>query len=220
MNIKVAVTIVLIIVITAGIFVSFRMISNSNRSSYQSVTTSPVSSTHDWETYINSLYGYQVSYPKNAIATKYYEEDRDPLEKTKYFQIFIPGELTQFSVESYIPNNDATDSVSMELNALDALPLQQFATALHQYQMDNPNQNMKDRQVGGLIETTFAGQKAYSFTLTKGFSTPAGEYAIPTGTIFNYIVVENNTGIKFLIYYPLNDSFAEAIKDSFAFTGK
>lgn len=221
MNIRIVAIVILIIVIASGIFIFFRgHYLNGNGTSQPIATTPPISSTSDWKTYINSSYGYQVSYPQNALATKYYEEDNDPLEKTEYLQIFIPGEITQFSVEAYISNTNATDSVSMELNALDALPLQQFATALHQYQIDNPNQNMKDRQVGDLTETTFAGQKAYSFTLTNGFTTPAGEYAIPTGVTFNYIAIENKAGIKLLIYYPLSNSVTETIKDSFAFIAK
>jgi len=79
---------------------------------------------------------------------------------------------------------------------------------------------MKDRQIGALTETTFAGHKAYSFTLTDGFTKEfAGSgYALPQGVTINFVAVENSAGIKLLIGYPLNDDATAKMKDSFKFS--
>lgn len=78
---------------------------------------------------------------------------------------------------------------------------------------------MQGREIGDLKPITIAGQLAYSFTLTKGFkeeSEPKDDlgYILPGDSVYNFVFLENRTGEKLMIHYPLGDAISERIAQS------
>ena len=180
---------------------------------------SETSEKQGWKTYANQAYGYHVSYPPNAIVASH-SEDTTQLDQIADVEISIIGQTTLFFVTAYIPYGDVSESFVRERNTIVTLPLRQFAEALRQWQVNNQNPSMTGRQVGEFKAITFAGKKAYSFTLTKGFSeSPDGQYGymLPEGVTYNFIIVENGKGQKLLIHYPNTMQVAKQIESTFKF---
>ncbi|HVS79507.1 MAG TPA: hypothetical protein VHF05_00860 [Candidatus Paceibacterota bacterium] len=178
---------------------------------------SEVPQTQDWKTYQNVAHGYAVSYPEDAAVQPVAEMEGKPVEQSDDIIIEIPGVGEKFGATIYLPFQNAPKALTEERNKLIMLPLFQFAESIRQMQLDDTNPYTKNKKVGGLNEIDLEGQKAYSFTLTKSFSQGlAGGYSLgKEGTVFNFVFVENKSGEKIMIHYPLNDDVAERMIDSF-----
>lgn len=175
-----------------------------------------------WQTYTNTAYGYTLMYPRNATASQIAEYEPEDMARVASATIFSPGgAVTRMDIEAYLPYDEGMyiDQAVKERNSLVALSLEQFAAHIRQDQIDDTNLNMKDRQIGALTETTFAGHTAYAFTLTDGFTreVSGSGYTLPQGATFNFVSVKNNAGVKLLISYPLNDDNAAKMAESFNF---
>jgi hypothetical protein len=175
----------------------------------------------NWNVYNNTVHGYRVSYPSVVTIAPITEIDSRSLDKVDDLEFFLPGKITALFVTVSTQYANAPEAIATERATLISLPLRQFAETLRQYQITDKNPAVLGKQIGNLQETDFAGQKAYSFTLTKSFSLGlAGGYALADGTMYNYILTENKNGEKFIIHYPIGDSLSEQMKDSFVFTGR
>lgn len=172
----------------------------------------------NWKTYTNVTYGYSIIYPENAVIAKISEEELGPAEQSEAIDVQIPGVGTKFSVVAYLPYKYAPEPLAEEQKNLATLPLPQFTETIRQFQINDDNPNTKDKKVGELKEITLAGQKAYSFTLTKSFNKGlAGGFILPKDITFNFIFVENGEGIKLMTYYPMEDNTSREIVNSFKF---
>lgn len=176
-----------------------------------------------WIDYVNNAYKYKVKYPEGARVYSP-SETAEPLDRIMNLQISVEDINTRFFVDYFWlasdPRIGISDEVKNENEKLFNSTVKEFAEALHQYQIDDDNSNIKNRKVGDLKEIQFADKTAYSFTLDKGFreySSADYGYAIPDGMTYNYIFVENNFGDKLIIYYRVGDDLSEQIKDSFGF---
>lgn len=171
----------------------------------------------EWLSYENTVYKYKFSYPGNALVTNAQEMDSRPTNESNDIQIFIPGSVTSVSIFAFTKDQSlyailAPDQTGINSNSL----LKDIADKVRKNQIDDKNPNIQNKKVGDMKETVFAGEKAYSFTLTGGFATnlTGMGYAI-TGT-HKYIFVEKNN-TKFVIHYPLEDNVSEKIINSFEF---
>jgi hypothetical protein len=191
----------------------------------KSATPPPVVQNQNWKTYTNTSYGYSVSYPTEANIVPRSEEDSTPIEQINDLDFGIPGTGTSFSIRVILPYKYAPKDLADERLRLATTSLDQFAKMLYQYQIEEKNPNMKDKEIGKLEEITFAGQKSYSFTLTKGFAEiKDGErfsgYVIPNGTTYNFILTKNKDAKNMVISYPIGDSISEQMKDFFEFAAQ
>lgn len=179
----------------------------------------PVSQNINWITYNNVAHGYKISYPQEIIVAPVAEMDSRPIDKIDDIEFFIPGKITALFITVLVPYTNASKTIATERTKLINLPLQQYAETLRQYQIEDKNPTIQNKQVGDLKEAVIAGQKAYSFTLTKSFTFGSvGGYALADSTIYNYILTENKNGEKLIIHYPMGNSLSEQMKNSFAFT--
>lgn len=173
----------------------------------------------NWKAYENTVYQYKFSYPNNALIANTQEMNPYPVSQSNDIQVFIPGKITFVSIFAF-SKGQSTASISVPGEfVIDNLSIEELAKKIHQNQIDDKNPNMRDKRVGELREVNFAGEKAYSFTLTKGFSTGSvnGIYMGYTlSDTHNYIFTEKN-GIKFVIHYPLEDKTTKEIMGSFKF---
>ncbi|MFZ1075649.1 MAG: hypothetical protein WAN50_04725 [Minisyncoccia bacterium] len=172
--------------------------------------------TASWSIYSNTAYKYSIKYAPGSLVDRFIEEENESQNKTSYAMIYLPGTTTEIDIQAFATGLHS----GKEYDDLLAEPLQQFASTLRQYQVDDSNPNLKDRQIGALVPITFAGHRAYSFSLTKGFTNTAegNGSIIPDGVTQNLITVENNDGTKLLIRYPLYDKSAEEMIGTFAFS--
>lgn len=208
------ITIIVIAIASLFILIKYGVKSNDLEST--------ISQNQNWQTYINISYGYEILYPENASVSQVSEEESGSIEQSEAVYVQIPGVGNKFAITMYLPYKNAPEPLAGEQLKLVTLPLKQFAEAIRQLQINDDNPNTKDRKVGELKETILAGQKAYSFTLTKSFNKGlAGGYILSKdGTVFNFIFVENKAREKLMIHYPLNGVIAEQIKNSFEFLVK
>lgn len=178
----------------------------------RSTTTSTVleSSKEEWLLYENTKYGYKFSYPSNGLLQKTAEMEPDALNESVDIDLGIPGYKTLLQV-SIKPFNTFTTSEDTGDNPI---TLKSFAENVHENQKKSTNPNFKDKQVGSLTKIVFAGEEAYIFALNGHFTSPSGGYLI-TG-MHNYVITEHG-GAKFIIHYPINDTIAQEVIDSFEF---
>lgn len=170
----------------------------------------------NWKIYTNTVYGYQVSYPQDTIPDDIIRHEPIPVEESDDVTITTKENLTKFGVTAYTPLTGWGTEIEKKQTELITLPLQQFAEAVRKIQVDDKNPYEQDKHAGELNEITFAGQKAYSFTLNRGFNGPHGSYTLdPDTAVYNLVFIENKAGVKLMIRYPLNDSIAERIANSF-----
>ena len=222
MNIKIATITVLVVVIVAGAFVLVQKNSakNSNDIGTTFVACDPLTTTQDckpislatstWKVFENTKYGYAISYPSEGNISSV--DDYGGVEEMSFG---IPGRFTLGGVDASIyPHSPPPIS---ELNDLD---LKSYAEAIRMLQVNFPNPNHKDRNIGKLAETTIDGRKAYQFTLDQGFTTEKKSgrgYSIPPGRTYLYTITENSKGQKIIIYYFLGNPIAETMYQTFRF---
>ncbi|MFI5260533.1 MAG: hypothetical protein ACHQU0_01945 [Candidatus Paceibacteria bacterium] len=178
-------------------------------------------STSHWKTYTNTSYGYQVKYPANMTVSYIGENSTIPVEQSDDAIIgVLNGGPTEFQVTAYVLYSvQSGTSYNKQRSDLIALPLQKLAETVRQAQVNDKNPATPDKQTGQLKEITFAGQKGYSFTVTRTFNGLNGDYLLqPTNTTFDFIFIENKSGQKLMISYPLGDTVAEKIGNSFQLT--
>lgn len=172
-----------------------------------------------WTTYVNTVYGYQLSYPANMTVSYNGMDIAIPVETSDEAIIYAMGNPMTFQINAYISPPQYIPQVSKRQYDLIAMPLKQFAEAIRQDQIKDKDATEPDEQIGELQKIIFAGRDAYSFTLTETFTGVHGGYILePKGSVHNFIFVEKNVGVKLMIHYPLNDQNAERIKDSLKFT--
>ena len=180
-----------------------------------------ITDTSDWGMYVNTANGYQLKFPKNArISARAEDEDALPLDKLNRAHIFVPGESTEVYVEAYAPRAASAKTLDLAstLNQSAVLPLQEFAEDIRQMQVRDKSPYAAGKMIGELQDSLFAGQNAYSFTLTKTFTESSDGsygYALPDGATYNYVLLENRSGTKLMIHYPLGDYTSESIAASF-----
>lgn len=176
--------------------------------------------TSTWKTYTNISYEYQVTHPADMPASYIASYKDIPVEQSYFMRM---GNQNDGSVEFTVTAYDYRDERSaLDYDNLQKLPLQQLAETMRQKQIADKNIYTPDKQTGDLKEITFAGQKAYSFTQSRGFNGINGAYSFSArqgNPIYNFIFFENKKGVKLMISYPLGDAIAEKIKDSFQLTG-
>ncbi len=183
------------------------------------------SSSPGWRTYKNTAFGYEVHYPDTLSV--------EPLDRYSYSTPIT--ELEQIDMTSHAPNNKSyvgiIDWVARGYAGLSAeekqrlaqyqeylrLDLKTFAEKERLYSLQEPNPNVRNRQVGELQETTFASSTAYTFTLS-GENVRAVGSAPPKGGVYRYIFFENPNGDKFTVWYMEDDPVSQQIVDSFRFT--
>ncbi len=190
-----------------------------------SATTTHPSQTaqnQNWKVYTNIGHGYHVSYPEEAMVAPVAEMESKTIDQSDDVVISKPGRSgTRLTVTAYVPLAPNAPSLLLEeRKSLIALPLQQFAEEIRKIQFNDTNASVQGKQTGELKEITFAGQKAYAFTLTKSFKEWSREnlgHIIPEGFVFNFIFVENKSGEKLMISYPMNDPSSEQMRNSFEF---
>ncbi|MHB0865750.1 MAG: hypothetical protein ACYC1Y_02520 [Minisyncoccota bacterium] len=186
----------------------------------QSVTQTDTSA---WKTYVNTSYGYEVKYPADMTVGYLGMAETIPIEESGEAIIHATGKPDTFGINAYTPLTDhRTDAVKKQADLI-ALPLQQFAETIRQDQVNDKNSWTPDKQVGELKKINFAGREAYSFTLTRSFHGTGriGDYLLDSdGAVYNFVFVENNAEVKLMIRYPLGDTTAEQIKNSFEFIAR
>jgi hypothetical protein len=142
------------------------------------------------------------------------------VNKSEDIQIFVPGSGTMIAISVMIPFKNAPEEIVSEREKLLTLSLRSFAEETRQSQINDTNPYLKNRRVGELKELSVKSQKAYSFTLTDGFTAgKSGGYTLSEKSVHNYIFVENPNGDRMMIHYPLNDKISEEIISSFEFAG-
>jgi hypothetical protein len=173
-----------------------------------------------WKTYENTAYGYSIKYQSDTLISNTAEMNPRSVNKSEDIQIFVPGSDTMIAVSVIIPFENAPEEIATEREKLLTLPLKSFAEETRQNQINDTNPYLKNRKVGELKEISVKAQKAYSFTLTDGFTFEGyGGYTLPEKSVHNYIFVENSNGDRIMIHYPLNDKISEEIISSFEFAG-
>jgi hypothetical protein len=158
------------------------------------------------EAYINSKFGYELRYPKGEELGYTGLATTSPIRQSAEIIIGSPGIFR-------------VDALDAEPNKPEHLSALQRVETIRQLQLSSENPNLSKRQVGALQETKFAGQPAYSFTLTEAYSTSNGGYLLePAETVYQLVFLVNNTGVLLMIQYPLGNDAAALIARSFTLT--
>lgn len=195
-----------------------------NRANFHAQKTPPLpikeTERHEWKIYENTAYGYSLKYPSDTLIVNTAEMNPRSINKSEDIQIFVPGIHDIIAVSVMIPFKNAPEDIASEREKLLALPLRSFAEEIRKNQINDANPYLKNRKVGELKEISVKEQKAYSFTLTDGFTFEEyGGYTLPEKSVHNYIFVENPNGDRMMVHYPLNDKISEEIISSFEFAG-
>ena len=119
------------------------------------------------------------------------------------------GTLLQISTDRYYKFHDTDENMNTDL-----ITLKSFAENVYESQVNDVNPNFSGDRTGSFTKTVFAGEEAYSFTLNGHFTSLSGGYLI-TGT-HTYVITEYN-GTKFIIHYPVSDTIAQKVVNSFEF---
>ena len=180
-------------------------------------TTNPVATTtvsasqSDWKTYGNTAFGYRIQYPNGVTV--------EPLDRYDYTTpISEKGEVSVGTVNIVIWRDAGTTGFSVAENKkLVSLNLKSFAEAIRAYQTTAKSTSQGIR-VSDLREVSFASSTAYSFDLSGTFTNSEGGYLIPTGITDRYIFAEIRGHTKVMLMYPINDTIAQQVVDSFEFT--
>ena len=189
---------------------------NSTRSQVftnPTATTSTAGSQSNWEVYKNTAYRYSIEYPQTWHVWQVLEEEKEIVEKSRMVEISsnIPGEKGYVGITTWDPSKfNGTDSASIAFRQSMTVDLPSFAEVMRQKEISDRSHSLPGKKVGDLRQTVFAGQKAFSYIVT-------GSYDKYGGTSATYVFLENK-GIKYMVYYSLNDGLPQEIADTFKFT--
>lgn len=169
--------------------------------------------TSTWKVFENTKYGYAISFPsESSISTS--NDYADDLRTEEDIGFYLPGRFPLIGVDATIYPNPPS------FEAADELDLKSYAESVRTLQVNFPNPNHKDRNVGELTGTIIDGREAYWFTLDQGFTTEkkiGRGYSIPPGQTYMYTITENSMGQKIIIYYLLGNPVAETMFQTFEF---
>jgi hypothetical protein len=149
------ITIIAILIIAVGIYY---FIHSHNQSTIEVVPST-------WKIYTNTIYGYQVSYPQDAVVDSIIGTVDSPVEESDDITITTKEHWTAVGVTAYIPLTGWGVAIEKKQINLITLPLPQFAKAVRQMQVDDQNPYELGKQSGELQEITFNGQRAYSLKI-------------------------------------------------------
>lgn len=203
------VSVITIVAVTVYFFLYGKTLSNQSPVSPTSVH-SDIASQTSWDTYANTAYRYSIKYPQTWHVGQVYEEDRAPVEKSQSIIIERYGGNGYVGITAWDPSmlDNASDAGSVAFRKTLTVPLQSFSEAARQKEISDQGHVLPNRNVSDLQQIIFAGQKAFSYTVT-------GSYNGHGGTSANYVFLENN-GIKYMIYYSLDVGLAQEIASTFA----
>lgn len=184
----------------------------------QSATTQdckPISlATSTWQVFENTKYSYAISYPPGGSINSR-DDYVDDISKAEAVYFSIPGRFTLGGVDATLyPNYPLSDAPSKDLD------LKSYAESLRMLQVNYPNPNYKDQEIGEIKETTIDGRKSYQFTLDQGFTTQKKSglgYSIPPNQTYLYTVTENSRRQKIILYHLLDNTIAERMFQTFEF---
>lgn len=205
--------ILILILVTVAVFFIWKQTHTSD-TKIDSGTNTQI---EKWLGYENAAYRYKLSYPDTALISNTQEMNVNTVEESNDIQIFIPGSTTSVSIFAFTKDQPLYSILAPDQTGVTPKSsLKDITEKVHQNQIDDKNPYIKDKKIGDIKEVTFAGEKAYSFTLLGGFATnlTGMGYVLP-GT-HNYIFVEKNN-TKFVIHYPIGDKVSEKIIESFEF---
>ncbi|MEJ0053297.1 MAG: hypothetical protein WDN10_01020 [bacterium] len=194
------------LIITAGVFAAWE---------YRSAKIPA-----DWQAYVNAVHGYEVSHPADMDVSYIALVETIPVEESDEAVMSFPGvgHPIIFWISAELPfTNEIPEANKTQADRV-ALPLREFAETIREDQVNDGDGAAFGKRVGDLVETTFAGRQAYSFTLTKSFLGVGEGYMLePEGAVHRFIFVENDIGTKLMIHYPLGNAVAEKMAESFRF---
>lgn len=164
--------------------------------------TAPASTTQlqvAWLSYTNTKYNYTFQYPQNVIIQPIAEEERMPVEQSAD----IEGGGVEIKIWHKYANKENLEFPKN--NILAALDLQSFAESLRKKE-DIYNHTVPSKRVSALEETTFAGYKAYSITVTVNSD---------SHDISSKVIYFDGKNSRFVIKYLLNNDVSKHMIDSF-----
>lgn len=168
-------------------------------------TTSVAGDAIIWQKYNNTTYHYSLNYPSSSRVQPIQEMETATATESSAIEISVPG------VQIIIWRKyNGLEPQTIERNRIISLDLKSFSDILHQKEVADKNPNFPNKKVEDITETTFAGEKAYTYLVT-GSANGYGDN--------NYHLFTEHEGIKFEIIYPFDNKISERMLESFRFTG-
>ncbi len=163
--------------------------------------------TQGWLIFTNKKYKYTFKHPQgSSVGSNQFVTDGEDA-----FNVSLSGNQTSFNVEAQDPEM-YSDSPAI-IRTME-LPLKEFAQEIWRQNKKDTNPNIKNKEVGQILQTTVGGEAAYQFALTGSYHDGRGGYILEKK--YTYLFVENN-GLNFMIWLPADDSAARTILESFKF---
>lgn len=167
--------------------------------------------------YSNTVYGYEIQYPKGVKVGPVTEGSlvlpTNELVAVRFSLLDHNANLDIFGGlwETMIP----MIGMGVNIDTLYSDDLKTFAQKIWKLQGEDFD-NKVTESVTELITVPFAGTQAYSFIArTKGV--PYIKYAVGNGDTEKNFLIFENLGKKIVVMYTSKDSTIEAIKNSFRF---